>query len=285
MFSNSIRLFATHASANLTHYQILDVSPTASLREIKMQFRKLLKQYHPDLNTHLSDEERDVMKEKYMKMLDSYEVLKDTKKKKAYDQSINICHKREWHNKYYGEAKYYSKSSGGASGSGSHYSALGLNTKRHRIKYHNDHANSDSRFSGEYVNYGDRFNVPHFDYEKHLHRNLKFEQHLINKVLDKETQRRILNQINRGNHDEILEETKTKHLLRHVNMVRHNQNMVNKNSPKYGGHTTYTGASTYQNLYQRPPKHPDDDGSMFRTFALLGGAASSYIYYIELCFR
>ncbi|KAK6887873.1 Chaperone protein DnaJ [Candida tropicalis] len=281
MIVNTIRSFATHTSNNLTHYQILDVSPSASIREIKLQFRKLSKQYHPDLNQHLSDDEREVMKEKYMKMINSYEILKDIKKKKAYDQSLNINHKREWNNKYYGEAKYYSKSgSGSSSSSAHHYTASGLNTKRHKIKYHNDHMNKDSKFSGEYVNYGDRFDVPHFDYEKHLQRNLKFEQHLINKVLDKNTQIKILNQINRNNHDKISEETKTKHLLRHVNMIRHNQNLINKNSPKFGTHTTYSGASTYQNLYQRPPKHPDDDGSMFRTFAILGGAASSlYLLY------
>lgn len=82
MIVNTIRLFATHTSNNLTHYQILDVSPSASIREIKLQFRKLLKQYHPDLNQHLSDDEREVMKEKYMKMINSYEILKDIKKKK-----------------------------------------------------------------------------------------------------------------------------------------------------------------------------------------------------------
>lgn len=276
MIINSIRLFATNASNNLTHYQILDVPPSASIREIKAQFRKLLKKYHPDLNQNLSDEEKETMKEKYMNMINSYEVLKDLKKKKAYDQSLNINHKREWNNRYYGEAKYYSKSGGKSS----HYTTLGLNTTRHKIKYHNDNSNRDSKFSGEHINYGNRFDVPHFDYEKHLHRNLKFEQHLIDKVLDKDTQTKILNQINRNNHDNILEETKTKHLLRHVNLIRQNQNLINKNSPKYGGQTTYSGASTYENLYQPPPKHPDDDGSLFKRFAILGGAVTSlYLLY------
>ena len=106
---NSIRLLSTQASNNLTHYQILDIPATASIKEIKLQFKKLLKKYHPDLNQHLSDDERDAIKEKYMQMISSYEVLKDLKRKKAYDQSINLNHKREWSNKYYGEAKYHSK--------------------------------------------------------------------------------------------------------------------------------------------------------------------------------
>ena len=56
------------------------------------------------------------------------------------------------------------------------------------------------------MNYGDRYDVPHFDYEKHLNRNLKFEQRLIDKYLDQSTQTKILNQITRSNHDDILQE-------------------------------------------------------------------------------
>ena len=58
------------------------------------------------------------------------------------------------------------------------------------------------------MNYGDRYDVPHFDYEKHLNRNLKFEQRLIDKYLDQSTQTKILNQITRSNHDDILQELK-----------------------------------------------------------------------------
>ena len=84
---NSIRLLSTQASNNLTHYQILDIPATASIKEIKLQFKKLLKKYHPDLNQHLSDDERDAIKEKYMQMISSYEVLKDLKRKSL--RSIN----------------------------------------------------------------------------------------------------------------------------------------------------------------------------------------------------
>lgn len=281
---NSIRLLSTQASNNLTHYQILDIPATASIKEIKLQFKKLLKKYHPDLNQHLSDDERDAIKEKYMQIISSYEVLKDLKRKKAYDQSINLNHKREWNNKYYGEAKYHSKTN-----KSYNYTSLGLNTKRHKVRFHNgytpDNTNANAKFTGEHVNYGDRYDVPHFDYEKHLNRNLKFEQRLIDKYLDQSTQTKILNQITRSNHDDILQELKTKHLLRHVNMIRNTNTSYSgsTSSPKYGESTTFNGSSAstafHQNIYQKP-RSTDEDSSMFKAFAILGGAGSSlYLLY------
>ena len=85
---NSIRLLSTQASNNLTHYQILDIPATASIKEIKLQFKKLLKKYHPDLNQHLSDDEGCHKGEIYADD-QLHEVLKDLKRKKpTINQSI-----------------------------------------------------------------------------------------------------------------------------------------------------------------------------------------------------
>ncbi|KAL6450471.1 DNAJB9 DnaJ subfamily B member 9 [Candida maltosa Xu316] len=260
---NSVRLFS-----QLTHYQVLGIPPSSSLKEIKLSFRKLSKKYHPDLHQNLSEDERNELKEKYVKILASYEVLKDVKKKKEYDRSLGGSNytgttKYTGEGKYSGEARYYSRS-------GKTYTtASGLNTKRHKIKYHNGHETSDSKFSGEFINYGDRYNVPHFDYEKHLQRNLKFEQHLINKKLDQETQHRILQQMRSTNASE---ELKTKHLLRHVKMM--NDNTVSRNAYSRNHHQQHNHHQN--NIYQKP----ESDVSMVKLLVILGGAGSSiYLLY------
>ncbi len=67
--------------ANKNYYDILRVSKTASADEIKSAYRKLAKQYHPDL--HPNDE---VAASKFKEISEAYEVLGDEQKRKNYDQ-------------------------------------------------------------------------------------------------------------------------------------------------------------------------------------------------------
>ncbi len=67
--------------ANKNYYDILGVSKTASADEIKSAYRKLAKQYHPDL--HPNDE---VAASKFKEISEAYEVLGDEQKRKNYDQ-------------------------------------------------------------------------------------------------------------------------------------------------------------------------------------------------------
>lgn len=62
-------------------YAVLGVSKTASEDEIKKAYRKLAKQYHPDL--HPGDKEAE---QKFKEINEAYEVLSDPQKKSNYDQ-------------------------------------------------------------------------------------------------------------------------------------------------------------------------------------------------------
>lgn len=63
------------------YYKILGVSRDASPEDVKKAFRRLVHQYHPD--KHKGDRE---VEEKFKKINEAYEVLKDPKKRGQYDR-------------------------------------------------------------------------------------------------------------------------------------------------------------------------------------------------------
>lgn len=63
------------------YYAILGVSKTASADEIKQAFRKLARQYHPDMNP--GDKAAEA---RFKEVNEAYEVLSDTEKRQKYDQ-------------------------------------------------------------------------------------------------------------------------------------------------------------------------------------------------------
>lgn len=63
------------------YYAVLGVSKTASADEIKKAFRKLARQYHPDMNPGNKTAEA-----RFKEVNEAYEVLSDTDKRKKYDQ-------------------------------------------------------------------------------------------------------------------------------------------------------------------------------------------------------
>ncbi|MGB0389063.1 MAG: DnaJ C-terminal domain-containing protein [Ardenticatenaceae bacterium] len=62
------------------YYKTLGVSRKASQKEIKQAYRKLARQYHPDVNPGNT-----AAQEKFKKINEAYEVLSDTEKRKKYD--------------------------------------------------------------------------------------------------------------------------------------------------------------------------------------------------------
>ncbi|HRI38212.1 MAG TPA: DnaJ C-terminal domain-containing protein [Nitrospira sp.] len=65
------------------YYQTLGVSRTASAEEIKKAFRRLARQYHPDLHSGAKKAE---MEKKFKELNEAQEVLTDPEKRKKYDQ-------------------------------------------------------------------------------------------------------------------------------------------------------------------------------------------------------
>ena len=64
------------------YYEVLGIEKGASDREIKRAYKKMARKYHPDLNR----DDPKTAEEKFKEVNEAYEVLKDPKKKQAYDQ-------------------------------------------------------------------------------------------------------------------------------------------------------------------------------------------------------
>jgi len=67
--------------AGKDYYQILGLNRNASTKEIKQAYRKLARQYHPDVNP-----DNKATEDKFKQINEAYEVLSDKEKRKKYDQ-------------------------------------------------------------------------------------------------------------------------------------------------------------------------------------------------------
>jgi DnaJ-class molecular chaperone len=71
------------ATTSRDYYQILGINRSASADDIKKAFRRLARQYHPDLHTGAKKAE---MEKKFKELNEAHEVLSDPDKRKKYDQ-------------------------------------------------------------------------------------------------------------------------------------------------------------------------------------------------------
>src|SRR6185295_2714245 len=67
--------------AKRDYYDVLGVSKSANADEIRKAHRKLVRQYHPDVNKNNKAAE-----EKFKEITEAYDVLSDEQKRKSYDQ-------------------------------------------------------------------------------------------------------------------------------------------------------------------------------------------------------
>lgn len=281
-FHCSLQSFS-RCSTTSTYYQILELPVNATVKDIKLQFKKLLKKYHPDMNPNLEEDAKQKNQEKFMEIVEAYDTLKDIKKKKAYDRTLrgganSRSPMSDWDKKYYGEAKYYSKSLG-------YLLPSGMNSRRHRVHNFNDkYSQNKLHFSGEYVNHGDRFGVPHFDYNEHLLKHLKNEQRQLFKYLLEEDRKYLLGQLksqvgNGASRESTIafEELLTKHLQRNIHHY--------KQKKQLGASASHVGHSSDSSYVYRRPSYSSEgnDTTSARPLLYFGtGLAAAYMIYSTL---
>ncbi|KAK9369266.1 hypothetical protein V1509DRAFT_577116 [Lipomyces kononenkoae] len=168
--------------ARATHYDALNLHPTATTAEIKARFYALSKKYHPDRLVSCPEGERRHARQRFQAVSEAYSILANPKRRAEYDVTIRgsmSSGASDSHNPYYrtpGENRQrYSglnrtqmrEKSGD---SGGHYSFFGR--KMPRSSYPTNPHNTG--LGGGYAT-GMNDDVPHFDYEKHMRQQLAYE--------------------------------------------------------------------------------------------------------------
>ncbi|OIW19218.1 hypothetical protein TanjilG_20343 [Lupinus angustifolius] len=78
--NSKFKTFLVSASSSRDYYSTLGIPKSASVKEIKAAYRKLARQYHPDVNKEPG------ATEKFKEVSAAYEVLSDDKKRALYDK-------------------------------------------------------------------------------------------------------------------------------------------------------------------------------------------------------
>jgi len=77
--------------AQKTHYENLELPPTASAEEIKKSFRALIARYHPDKVQHLGKEFQDMAADRAAELTEAYRILSDAGRRADYDHALSAA--------------------------------------------------------------------------------------------------------------------------------------------------------------------------------------------------
>lgn len=72
------------------YYTILGLDPGASSQSIKIAYRRLARETHPDLKVHSSKTEKDSLSVQMAQLNEAYSVLSDTRQKREYDEKLRV---------------------------------------------------------------------------------------------------------------------------------------------------------------------------------------------------
>src|SRR5579872_2330205 len=75
--------------ADETYYTVLGVAPTASAEEIKVAYRELIRQVHPDALPNASDFWKGQAEQHARDINEAYQVLSDSDRRRQYDQQLD----------------------------------------------------------------------------------------------------------------------------------------------------------------------------------------------------
>ncbi|BFZ53890.1 hypothetical protein PYCC9005_000921 [Savitreella phatthalungensis] len=90
-FHSRARSYATSTDdfrESASHYEVLDLPLSASTKQVKAQFYKLSKAWHPDVHS-TSDEAHALASRKFQRINAAYATLKDPALRRTYDRSIS----------------------------------------------------------------------------------------------------------------------------------------------------------------------------------------------------
>ncbi len=71
-----------------TYYELLELDPTATLEDIKRNFRREIAKYHPDKVQHLGQEFQEIAASKAAELTQAYKTLNDQARRAEYDESL-----------------------------------------------------------------------------------------------------------------------------------------------------------------------------------------------------
>ena len=77
--------------AQKTHYENLELPPTAGADEIKKSFRALIARYHPDKVQHLGKEFQDMAADRAAELTEAYRILSDAGRRAEYDRTLGAA--------------------------------------------------------------------------------------------------------------------------------------------------------------------------------------------------